>query len=51
MHRPVPDLAEKAAKRRSYPYFLRYGGVFKLAFVPKVFMVLSDPVVLREVLK
>ncbi len=34
-----------------YPYFRRYGGVFKLAFGPKVFMVLSDPVVVREVLK
>ena len=34
-----------------YPYFLKYGGVFKLAFGPKVFMVLSDPVIVREVLK
>jgi cytochrome P450 len=34
-----------------YPYFRRYGGVFKLAFGPKVFMVLSDPVIVREVLK
>jgi hypothetical protein len=25
--------------------------VFKLAFGPKVFMVLSDPVIVREVLK
>ena len=33
-----------------YPYFRRYGGVFKLAFGPKVFMVLSDPGS-REVLK
>jgi hypothetical protein len=30
-----------------YPYFLKYGGVFKLCFGPKVFMVLSDPVVVR----
>ncbi|CAL6315741.1 unnamed protein product [Bathycoccus prasinos] len=34
-----------------YPYFRKYGGVFKLAFGPKVFMVLSDPVVVKEVLK
>ena len=47
----VDDLVGGPIFLALYPYFLRYGGVFKLAFGPKVFMVLSDPVVVREVLK
>lgn len=47
----VDDLVGRPIFLALYPYFLKYGGVFKLAFGPKVFMVLSDPVVVREVLK
>ena len=47
----VDDLVGGPIFLALYPYFLKYGGVFKLAFGPKVFMVLSDPVVVREVLK
>ena len=47
----VDDLVGAPIFIALYPYFLKYGGVFKLAFGPKVFMVLSDPVVVREVLK
>ena len=31
--------------------FLDSGGVFKLAFGPKAFIVVSDPVVVRHLLK
>ena len=47
----VDDLVGGPIFLALYPYFLKYGGVFKLAFGPKVFMVLSDPVIVREVLK
>lgn len=47
----VDDLVGRPIFLALYPYFLKYGGVFKLAFGPKVFMVLSDPVIVREVLK
>ena len=40
----VDDLVGGPIFLALYPYFLKYGGVFKLAFGPKVFMVLSDPV-------
>ena len=32
-------------------YYKRYGSVFKLAFGPKSFIVISDPVMVRHVLK
>ncbi|EEH52833.1 uncharacterized protein MICPUCDRAFT_22138 [Micromonas pusilla CCMP1545] len=47
----VDDLVGGPIFLALYPYFLKYGGVFKLAFGPKVFMVLSDPVIVRRVLK
>ena len=47
----MDDLVGRPIFLALYPYFLKYGGVFKLCFGPKVFMVLSDPVVVREVLK
>lgn len=31
--------------------FIESGGVFKLAFGPKAFIVVSDPVVVRHILK
>jgi len=31
--------------------FIDYGGVYKLAFGPKAFIVVSDPVVVRHILK
>lgn len=31
--------------------FIESGGVFKLAFGPKAFIVVSDPVVVRHLLK
>ena len=34
-----------------YKYFTECGGVYKLCFGPKIFMVVSDPVVLRHILK
>ena len=34
-----------------YDWFLDYGGVFKLAFGPKAFIVVSDPLVVRHLLK
>ena len=34
-----------------YFRFLESGGVFKLAFGPKAFVVVSDPVVVRHLLK
>lgn len=34
-----------------YKYFTECGGIYKLCFGPKVFMVVSDPVVLRHILK
>ena len=47
----VDDLVGGPIFLALYPYFMKYGGVFKLAFGPKVFMVLSDPVIVKEVLK
>ena len=47
----VDDLVGGPIFLALYPYFVKYGGVFKLSFGPKVFMVLSDPSVVREVLK
>ena len=34
-----------------YQWFIDNGGVFKLAFGPKAFIVVSDPVVARHLLK
>ena len=34
-----------------YKWFLEYGGVFRLAFGPKCFVVVSDPIVARHILK
>ena len=32
-------------------YYNRYGSIFKLAFGPKSFMVISDPVMVKHILK
>ena len=34
-----------------YKYYTECGGIYKLCFGPKVFMVVSDPIVLRHILK
>ena len=34
-----------------YKWFLEFGGVYKLAFGPKAFIVVSDPLVVRHLLK
>lgn len=36
---------------RSHRRFLESGGVFKLEFGPKAFIVVSDPVVVRHLLR
>ncbi len=33
------------------PRFIDYGGVYKLAFGPKAFIVVSDPIVVKHILK
>ena len=49
-----PGLARQACLGRMADYLCRFldkGGVYKLAFGPKAFIVLSDPVVVRHILK
>lgn len=46
-----PDPPHPAASRRRRRRFIESGGVFKLEFGPKAFIVVSDPVVVRHLLK
>ena len=49
-----PGLAWQACLSRTAGHLCRFldkGGVYKLAFGPKAFIVLSDPVVVRHILK
>ena len=49
-----PRLARQACLCRMAGHLCRFldkGGVYKLAFGPKAFIVLSDPVVVRHILK
>eukprot|EP00798_Chlamydomonas_sp_ICE-L_P024654 gene24654-10279_t len=48
----LSDLAgDEPLFKALYKWFLESGGVFKLAFGPKAFIVVSDPVVVRHLLK
>ena len=45
------DPGVKDANKQPQCRFLDSGGVYKLAFGPKAFIVVSDPVVVRHLLK
>lgn len=48
----LSDLAgDEPLFKALYQWFIDNGGVFKLAFGPKAFIVISDPVVVRHLLK
>ena len=48
----LSDLAgDEPLFKALYAWFIESGGVFKLAFGPKAFIVVSDPVVVRHLLK
>lgn len=48
----LSDLAgDEPLFKALYKWFIESGGVFKLAFGPKAFIVVSDPVVVRHLLK
>jgi hypothetical protein len=48
----LSDLAgDEPLFKALYQWFIDNGGVFKLAFGPKAFIVVSDPVVARHLLK
>ena len=48
----LSDLAgDEPLFKALYQWFMDNGGVFKLAFGPKAFIVISDPVVVKHLLK
>ncbi|KAK2969346.1 hypothetical protein RJ640_027588 [Escallonia rubra] len=47
----VSDLFGKPLFLSLYDWFLEHGGVYKLAFGPKAFVVVSDPIVARHILR
>ncbi|KAK6918042.1 Cytochrome P450 [Dillenia turbinata] len=47
----VSDLFDKPLFFSLYDYFLEHGSVYKLAFGPKAFVVVSDPIVARHILR
>ncbi|KAK3036605.1 hypothetical protein RJ639_031670 [Escallonia herrerae] len=47
----VSDLFGKPLFLSLYDWFLEHGGVYKLAFGPKAFIVVSDPIVARHILR
>ena len=48
----LSDLAgDEPLFKALYKWFIESGGVFKLVFGPKAFIVVSDPVVVRHLLK
>ncbi|KAG2495589.1 hypothetical protein HYH03_006189 [Edaphochlamys debaryana] len=48
----LSDLAgDEPLFKALYGWFMQYGGVYKLAFGPKAFIVISDPVVVRHIMK
>ncbi|CAA7017307.1 unnamed protein product [Microthlaspi erraticum] len=47
----VSDLFGKPLFLSLYDWFIEHGGVYKLAFGPKAFVVISDPIVARHVLR
>ncbi|XP_015076635.1 cytochrome P450 97B2, chloroplastic-like isoform X1 [Solanum pennellii] len=47
----VTDLFDRPLFFSLYDWFLKYGSVYKLAFGPKAFVVVSDPIVARHILR
>ena len=47
----LDDLVGRPLFLALYDYFRTYGGVYKLAFGPKTFMICSDPVVVKHILR
>ncbi|KAF3558196.1 hypothetical protein F2Q69_00010295 [Brassica cretica] len=47
----VSDLFGKPLFLLLYDWFMEHGGVYKLAFGPKAFVVISDPIVASHVLR
>ncbi|EXB53586.1 Cytochrome P450 [Morus notabilis] len=47
----VSDLFDRPLFFSLYDWFLEHGAVYKLAFGPKAFVVVSDPVVARHILR
>ncbi|XP_010532498.1 PREDICTED: cytochrome P450 97B3, chloroplastic [Tarenaya hassleriana] len=47
----VSDLFGKPLFFSLYDWFLEHGGVYKLAFGPKAFVVVSDPIIARHILR
>lgn len=54
IHNPCSQLFERGVSQQMVGVvdrFLEHGGIFRLAFGPKAFIVVSDPVVVRYLLK
>ncbi|XP_041008162.1 cytochrome P450 97B2, chloroplastic [Juglans microcarpa x Juglans regia] len=47
----VSDLFDRPLFYSLYDWFLEHGAVYKLAFGPKAFVVVSDPIVARHILR
>ncbi|KAL9328781.1 hypothetical protein ACSQ67_003784 [Phaseolus vulgaris] len=47
----VSDLFNRPLFFSLYDWFLEHGGVYKLAFGPKAFVVVSDPIIARHILR
>ncbi|XP_059452203.1 cytochrome P450 97B2, chloroplastic [Corylus avellana] len=47
----VTDLFDRPLFYSLYDWFLEHGSVYKLAFGPKAFVVVSDPIVARHILR
>lgn len=47
----VSDLFGRPLFFSLYDWFIEHGGVYKLAFGPKAFIVISDPIVARHILR
>ncbi|XP_015058871.1 cytochrome P450 97B2, chloroplastic-like isoform X4 [Solanum pennellii] len=47
----VTDLFDRPLFFSLYDWFLKYGSVYELAFGPKAFVVVSDPIVARHILR
>nr|AYV88885.1 cytochrome P450 oxidase CYP97B51 [Polygala tenuifolia] len=47
----VSDLFGRPLFLSLYDWFIEHGGVYKLAFGPKAFIVVSDPIVARHILR
>nr|XP_023895756.1 cytochrome P450 97B1, chloroplastic-like [Quercus suber] len=47
----VSDLFDRPLFFSLYDWFIEHGSVYKLAFGPKTFVVVSDPIVARHVLR